>query len=669
MSNNSWSSSAYSWRTEDQLTSYPVVPVADDSFWLQNVDITASDFPHIEPLLEESLSDWLEQNQLLSRISKASWFLFNHELKPLVRPSAADHDEHLCEQVEQIASEAMRLDHPVERVVDANDDSGQMLTILSIPLYTRKHGECFAVLACVVAPQHPLSVAELEILGMYYKALFYKRFEYTYVADMLHSATVVEREAQRRSVLFQVIQRMYDKFEIDDLIREMFAIVDQMYPQVRFELLVAQDHESRIPRVKLLQLQNPLEDMCVRAFTTGEVMMEVHSKFEGLSDQMETAIPLRGKQGVYGVFHLLSDVPLEEEDLELLAVIAEAAGNTFENVKLYEQSQLMNEDLRLINDISKRMNQSLHLQQIFKFAADELLQVFGADFVSVMYLDHEKEHFEVMDGNVDSLIGDTVQKDQGLTGMIYRDKEPIILSDYCSNPEIESIFMQETGACSMIASPMMSGGQVNGAIFLGHRERHHFSYDNFKLLQVISTHIGLAVSNASLHAELSRMASKDALTGLYQRRYLDESIKNYQNATYSGSLLMVDIDKFKAVNDTYGHQVGDEVLKQVSRVVQRLIRDGDIAARWGGEELAVYFPQLDKSRAQTIAELIRVAVSEETEPMVTVSCGIADWNWKDQDVSVESLFYRADRALYQAKNSGRNQVCLDMSVRARSTEL
>ncbi len=661
MSNNSWNSPAQNWRTEDQQTSYPVVPVADESFWLQNVDITASDFPHIEPLLEESLSDWLQQNRALERVAKASWFLFNDELKPLVRPNQSY--DHLCEQMQALAGDALRLHGAVEGRIEPGAAAITPAYAMAVPLYTRKHQQCFALLACIVAPEHPLLPVELEILSKYYEAIFYKRFEYTYVADMLYSATVVEREAQRRSVLFQVIQRMYDKFEIDALIHEMFDIVDQMYPQVRFELLVAQDYESSIPRVKLLQLQNPLEDMCVRSFTTGEVAIEVHSRSEGHSDQMETAIPLMGKQGVYGVFHLLSEVPLEEEDLELLVVIADAAGRTFENAKLYEQSKLMNEDLRLINDISQRMNQSLHLQQIFKFAADELLQVFGADFVAAMYLDQETGIFEVIDGNVEQLVGVTVDKEEGLTGILYRDKEPIILSDYCSNPSVESIFMRETGACSMIASPMMSGGEVNGAIFLGHKDRHYFSYDNFKLLQVITTHIGLAVSNASLHAELSRMASKDALTGLYQRRYLDESINNYQNATYSGSLLMVDIDKFKAVNDTYGHQVGDEVLKQVSQVIQRLIREGDIAARWGGEELAVYFPQVDKSRAQTIAEEIRIAVSEETDPMVTVSCGIADWNWKDQDVSVESLFYRADRALYQAKHSGRNQVCLDASVR------
>ncbi len=95
---------------------------------------------------------------------------------------------------------------------------------------------------------------------------------------------------------------------------------------------------------------------------------------------------------------------------------------------------------------------------------------------------------------------------------------------------------------------------------------------------------------------------------------------------------------------------------QVSQIIKSSIRDSDIAARWGGEELAVYLPQVAKDQTIRIAERIRVRVLEETNPQVTVSCGVSDWNWEEDKISVESLFYRADMALYQAKNNGRNQI-------------
>ncbi|MEH7087239.1 GGDEF domain-containing protein, partial [Neobacillus drentensis] len=191
---------------------------------------------------------------------------------------------------------------------------------------------------------------------------------------------------------------------------------------------------------------------------------------------------------------------------------------------------------------------------------------------------------------------------------------------------------------------------------LSHRDPNYFSYDNFKLFQVLSTHIGLAIANASLHAKVQRMANHDHLTGLYARHYLNDHVNQKQKIDFCGSLIVVDIDHFKQINDTYGHQTGDEILCQVSEVIRTSIRETDIAARWGGEELAIYFPQLTKTQTLRVAERIRTRVEAETSPGVTVSCGISEWNWDDEKISVESLFYKADMALYQAKHGGRNQI-------------
>lgn len=194
---------------------------------------------------------------------------------------------------------------------------------------------------------------------------------------------------------------------------------------------------------------------------------------------------------------------------------------------------------------------------------------------------------------------------------------------------------------------------------LAHKQAHFFSYDSYRLLQAMAGHIGLAVGNARLHAEVHRLANRDTLTGLFARHYLDEEIKQRQSSDFCGTLIVVDIDQFKMVNDTYGHQKGDKILKQVSDIVKTSIRQGDVAARWGGEELAVYLPQLGVQQAVFVGERIRKRVMGETEPRVTVSCGVAEWSWTDDRVSVESLFYRADMALYEAKNNGRNQVVID----------
>ncbi len=216
--------------------------------------------------------------------------------------------------------------------------------------------------------------------------------------------------------------------------------------------------------------------------------------------------------------------------------------------------------------------------------------------------------------------------------------------------------MDVTGSRSLIAAPIMANTEVLGVIMVSNQSPNYFSYDNYKLLQVLSTHIGLAISNASLHAAVRRMVITDNLTGLHTRHYLNERIQSRQRKDPFGSLVLVDIDHFKKVNDTYGHQIGDRILIAVSDVIRSCIRDSDIAARWGGEELAVYLPQIRAEQAYRIAERIRSWVEEKTDPSVTVSCGVSEWMFEDDKVSVESLFYRADMALYEAKNNGRNRI-------------
>ena len=130
---------------------------------------------------------------------------------------------------------------------------------------------------------------------------------------------------------------------------------------------------------------------------------------------------------------------------------------------------------------------------------------------------------------------------------------------------------------------------------------------------------------------------------------MNERIQSRQRKDLFGSLILVDIDHFKKVNDTYGHQIGDRLLIAVSDVIRSCIGESDIAARWGGEELAVYLPQIRAEQAYRIAKRFRSAgVEEKTDPSVTVSCGVSDWMFEDDKVSVESLFYRADMALYEA---------------------
>jgi two-component system, cell cycle response regulator len=163
---------------------------------------------------------------------------------------------------------------------------------------------------------------------------------------------------------------------------------------------------------------------------------------------------------------------------------------------------------------------------------------------------------------------------------------------------------------------------------------------------------------------LEHAALTDALTGMQNRRYFDDALKEYleefRRIEKPIGLIVLDLDHFKSVNDTHGHDVGDEVLRQVSSCLKNFTRYHDIAARIGGEEFAVVAPNMDIEGLQKFAERIRRAVADlviqsgNVRLKVTTSVGIAAW---DGIEAPEGFYRRADRMLYQAKRQGRNRVC------------
>lgn len=626
--------------------------------WLQQMDITAYDYPYIEPVILQAYRDLCKNISEIAEWGEARFFVAHHDGELMISGTEEDEPSEGGRDTSHVAGIISRC---IEVAGPTIIPHGRFV-YAAAPVFTRSEGEMFAVFGCRLpnTPDYEGVGAKLFIraAALHFRACFYKAFEALFIADMLLVQQRAKREEHRRSKLFQVVQKLQDKIDVDSVLSEVFERVSGMYPEAKLELLMSQDDLSRDPRVKLLQLQGPEEQFCVKAFMEGQMLSrKLHDSSGELL--LEIAAPLGGKQGVYGVFRLLIRHDLIDEfDLQLIGMLADTAGVAFENAKLYQQSNLLINELRLINELTKRLNQSLRLKEVFRFASDELLSIFQAEYCCISQLHKETGTFEVMSTNVPGLSKLTFPDTYGFCGLVCSTQEPIILSDYQVYGKVSSRMMEETKARSLIAAPLIVQGEVNGAIMLAHREEGYFSYDNYKLLQVLSSHIGLAIANALLHAEVRRMANRDMLTGLYARHYVDDAIQQFQKKDSNGSLIIVDIDQFKQVNDTYGHQTGDKILQQVCTIVKSSIRKTDIAARWGGEELAIYLPGADAENAYRVSETIRLRAAMDTDPAVTVSCGIAEWAQGDGKVSVESLFYEADMALYKAKNNGRNQTQL-----------
>ncbi|KAA3605703.1 MAG: diguanylate cyclase [Planctomycetota bacterium] len=189
----------------------------------------------------------------------------------------------------------------------------------------------------------------------------------------------------------------------------------------------------------------------------------------------------------------------------------------------------------------------------------------------------------------------------------------------------------------------------------------------------ISRSLGVAMERERLHRELEserdrifEQSMRDALTGLYTRRYMEDSARRLVelhalNPEAGFSVLMLDIDHFKSINDRFGHLTGDQVIRAVAKTILNQCHGGDVAVRFGGEEFAVFLPNRNLETASTLAEAIRAKVSEihhngpDQSFAATVSCGAAEHQPQE---SLAQILERADQALYQAKEGGRNRVCL-----------
>ncbi|MFH1259009.1 MAG: diguanylate cyclase [Elusimicrobiota bacterium] len=376
-------------------------------------------------------------------------------------------------------------------------------------------------------------------------------------------------------------------------------------------------------------------------------------------------ICVQGKDEISLLTNVFSHLSLEFEkkESELKSYNEQIVSHMEMYQRLKQQFEKKVYDLYTLFDIARDLNSTLNPNTVLQIILLTCLGQMGVTSTVIFWLQG------------DELLG--IKSFKGLTEDQVKDVSLDIHSNLISNlvyhrfvplQELEPIYGQQAEfqilkklKCELLV-PFIEKEVLKGLLVLGPKlSNKPFTEDDLEFLSTLANLGGLSLENAQLYT----MAITDGLTNLYVQRYftlrLDDEIRRAKRYQHKTSLLMIDIDHFKLVNDTYGHLAGNKVLVEIADVLKKTTRGIDLLSRYGGEEFAVLMPETDRDSAMILAERLRKKTEEtivkvkEGNIKVTISLGLA--TFPENAGTSFDLIDHADTMLYQAKEGGRNRVC------------
>jgi diguanylate cyclase (GGDEF)-like protein len=377
---------------------------------------------------------------------------------------------------------------------------------------------------------------------------------------------------------------------------------------------------------------------------------------------------------------LLRQTPLDQAQLDLLALYGAMLGQILTRRALEDEKQELlaaerrhAQELDALRATVAEIAGELELPKLLdSIAANaiELLEVACSDLC--LYDEERGDLLVVASRNLVGYNDHRMALGEGGAGRVAQNSKLLRIEDYqawegCSDP------YRHLGVRATLHAPLLEGETLRGVISVGATDpRRRFDATDERLIGLLAQQATVSLRNAAIFADISRrvaemqvLAMTDALTEVYNRRYalemarheLERSRRNGQPT----ALILLDVDHFKQVNDTYGHLSGDQVLRDVAQVCKAALRAVDVVGRYGGEEFVIVLPGTDGPGAELVAGRLRALVADHTVATenglvhVTVSLGVACSDGR-RDMRLEQLLEQSDRGLYAAKRSGRNRV-------------
>lgn len=365
----------------------------------------------------------------------------------------------------------------------------------------------------------------------------------------------------------------------------------------------------------------------------------------------------------------------DERDVAILNGATEQIIRAVQSEQVFQAVERGKYEMERFYRASEMLCRALTLEQVMETAFDAAAQMVDYDVAAIALYDRSsrkhrvsrvrtREDARLVD--VDRLDGLEFRENAGLASMVVKNKHYLpatgVLRDQTTPIYTKKIKLRD--AESLLVLPLLCADEAVGTFTLASRRPRQFGKDVREMLGIIANQVGVSLQNAKMYKKMETMATTDGLTGLtnhraFQERFGDLLARAARHG-HAASIILTDVDHFKKVNDTYGHPVGDEVLRRVARVLGDNVRKIDIVARYGGEEFVIVLEATGLDGAVQIADRIRQDIARQTFESdqgsfsCTMSFGVAEFPADGDDR--EALIEHADCALYHAKESGRNRV-------------
>lgn len=334
-------------------------------------------------------------------------------------------------------------------------------------------------------------------------------------------------------------------------------------------------------------------------------------------------------------------------------------------------------DIKIIGEIGQKITSTLDIKKVLNMVYKNIQRLMDAHVFGICLYDKEagRINFKILieQGKRLPLYHVMIDNEKSYAAKCIREKREICINNLIvdNNQQLrigasEDKFKSQ----SVIYYPLVMGDTVVGAMTVQSYSENAYSERSLEMIKALASYIAIALNNSQKSEELKAKTNEleiisktDVLTGLYNRRHImskiDEEAVRYERSDRDFSIVLLDIDFFKNINDIYGHDCGDFILVKVTKILKKLIRKQDVLARWGGEEFLILLPETNEEGAISLCERVRTVVEstnfvyKKKKIKLTLTFGIAQYS---DNLSVDATINNADKALYCGKNKGRNCV-------------